>query len=322
MLSEIRLSAILMIVGVLISQAEVNMSTKPFIKKLGTIDCDMVETTPVVFHDRLYRFEYVRNNYEPNKTGDSYFRFIDVETGEATSAFAAGYHLGSAYIEGDTAYVYGVNIWDGERIQVFWSKDLKNWSDKPALVLQGWGIFNTSVCKGKDGKYIMAFEIGRPPEETGAAFTNRFAESDDLLNWKLTPSEYVYSKDRYTACPALRYLDDGYYYMIYLEAKPGPSYVPYIVRSKDLINWEISTLNPVMQFSDDDKSIANPKLNSDQRKRITEAININNSDVDLCEFNGKVIIYYSWGNQQGIEHLAEAVYDGTLESFLTSFFPK
>jgi len=296
------------------------MPKKPMIKKLGTIDCDMVETTPVVFHNKLYRFEYVRNNYEPNKTGDSYFRFIDVETGNATPAFAKGYHLGSAYVEGDTAYVYGVNIWDGERIQVFWSKDLENWSDKPALVLKDWGIFNTSVCKGKDGKYFMAFEIGRPPEETGAPFTNRFAESDDLLNWKLMPPEYVYSKDRYTACPALRYLDDGYYYMIYLEAKAGPSYVPYIVRSKDLVNWELSPLNPVLQFSDDDKVIANPKLNSDQRKRIAEAVNINNSDVDLCEFDRKVIIYYSWGNQQGIEHLAEAVYDGSLESFLKGFF--
>jgi hypothetical protein len=198
------LLAILIIVEVLIVQTEGNMSEKPIIKKLGTIDCDMVETTPVVFHDRLYRFEYVRSDYHANKTGSSYFRFIDVESGQPTPAFAKGYHLGSAYVENDTAYVYGVDIWDGTRIQVFWSKDLENWSDKPALVLPNWGIFNTSVCKGKDGKYIMAFEIGRPPEETGVAFTNRFAESDDLINWKLTPSECVYSKERYTACPALR----------------------------------------------------------------------------------------------------------------------
>jgi len=33
---------------------------KPRIEKLGTIDCDMVETTPIVFGGRLYRFEYVR----------------------------------------------------------------------------------------------------------------------------------------------------------------------------------------------------------------------------------------------------------------------
>jgi len=47
----------------------------------------------------------------------------------------------------------------------------------------------------------------------------------------------------------------------------------------------------------------------------------NNSDVDLCEFRGRTIITYSWGNQQGTEFLAEAVYDGSLASFLKGFFP-
>jgi hypothetical protein len=39
------------------------------------------------------------------------------------------------------------------------------------------------------------------------------------------------------------------------------------------------------------------------------------------EFRGKTVLYYSWGNQQGTEFLAEAVYDGTLADFLRSFFP-
>ena len=46
-----------------------------------------------------------------------------------------------------------------------------------------------------------------------------------------------------------------------------------------------------------------------------------NSDVDFCEFRGKTIIYYSWGNQQGTEFLAEAVYDGTMASLLKAWFP-
>ena len=53
----------------------------PHIRKLGTIDCDLVETTPVVFKGRLYRFEYVRSRYAGNTTGDSYFRFVDHESG-------------------------------------------------------------------------------------------------------------------------------------------------------------------------------------------------------------------------------------------------
>ncbi len=313
MISEFTCLAILL--------SSTTLSAKPFITKLGTIDCDMVETTPIVFNDKLYRFEYVRHDYESNKTGRSYFRFIDVDSGEPTPSFAQGYHLGSAYVEENTVYVYGVNEWGGTNIEVFWSNDLKNWSFQTALNLPGWGIYNNSVCKGKGGKYIMAFEIDKPSEETGNPFTTRFAESDNLLDWKLTPPECVFSKDRYTACPAIRFIKD-FYYMIYLEAKPGPTYESHIVRSKDLVSWESSPFNPVLQFSPEDKIIANQKLTQKQKERIAKATNINNSDVDLCEFNGKVVIYYSWGNQQGIEHLAEAVYNGTLESFMLGFFPQ
>ncbi len=291
---------------------------KPVITRLGTIDCDMVETDPVVFKDRLYRFEYVRaTRYKPNKTGDSYFRFIDVATGEPTASFAAGCHLGSAHAEGDTMYVYGVNAWGGDRITVFWSKDLTAWESKTALELPSWRIFNNSVCRDSS-RYIMAFEIGAPPAETGAAFTMRFAASKNLLDWKLTPSNHVYTKKRYSACGDIHFLD-GWYYMIYLEALKG-YWAPYIVRSRDLVSWETSLHNPVMKHSDADRKIANPHLTEQQKQRIATARNANNSDVGLCDFNGKTVIYYSWGNQHGTEHLAEAVYDGSVRDFLRSFF--
>ena len=308
------------IVLLLVNGSAVGESARPVIRKLGTMDCDMVETTPVVFHDKLYRFEYVRDNYRPNTTGKSCFRFIDEASGEATPAFAPGYHLGSAFVNGDTMYVYGVDTWKASKIHVFWSKDLTEWKDQTAIDLPGWGIFNNSVYKGKDA-YVMAFEIDSPPEETGAPFTMRFSTSKDVLNWQLTPKECVYTKERYSACPALRFLD-GYYYMVYLEAYPGPSYAPHIVRSKDLIAWEPSPFNPIMKHSDDDKKIANPQLTQAQRDRIAKAVDLNNSDVDFCEFQGKTIITYSWGNQTGIEHLAEAVYEGSEADFLKGFFPK
>lgn len=312
-------TAMIILLLVLCSAALCATSAPPVIRKLGTIDCDMVETTPIVFKGRLYRFEYVRKNYKPNRTGDSYFRFIDCKTGKPTPSFAAGYHLGSAFVEGDTVYAYGVKDWGKSAIQVFWSRDLKAWQSRVALDVPGWGVFNTSVCKGRSG-YVMAIELGEPPEEVGARFTMRFAESSDLLSWRVTPRECVFSKDRYTACPAIRFLDD-LYYMIYLEAKPGPAYVPHIVRSKDLTNWDSSPLNPVLTFSDEDRGVGSPKLTAEERERIANAVNINNSDVDLCEFGGKTVIYYSWGNQTGIEHLAEAVYDGPLASFLRGWFP-
>ena len=58
-------------------------ATRPVIRKLGTIDCDMVETTPFVFRKRLYRVEYARERYPRKAPGEtnSYFRVIDVATG-------------------------------------------------------------------------------------------------------------------------------------------------------------------------------------------------------------------------------------------------
>ena len=55
--------------------------------------------------------------------------------------------------------------------------------------------------------------------------------------------------------------------------------------------------------------------------KVAGAVDLNNSDVDFCEFRGRTVITYSWGNQQGTEFLAEAVYEGSLASFLQGFFP-
>jgi hypothetical protein len=163
------------------------------------------------------------------------------------------------------------------------------------------------------------FEIDRPAEEAGAAFTARFARSKDLRTWILTPPECNYAKDRYTAPHALRWLD-GWFYDFYLEAHDG--YEMRVVRSRDLVRWESSPRNPVLRHSPVDKIIANPALTDQQRTRIAQAVNLNNSDIDFCEWRGRVVINYSWGNQQGREHLAAAVYDGSLKQFLQGWFPQ
>ena len=291
----------------------------PVITKLGTIECDLVEATPLVFKGKLYRFEYVRDRYKPNTTGDSYFRFVDTASGETTPSFARGFHLGSAFTVNDTMYVYGVPLWGEDSIHVFWSTNLEDWQEQVAFQEDGWGIYNTAVAEGPDG-HVMAIEIGEPPEEVGTRFTIRFAASKDLLNWRATSTNQVYSREKYTACPALRYLD-GQYYMVYLESYPG-SWAPHIVRSPDLVEWETSPLNPMMKHSDEDRVPVNPQFTTEELERLKTAKNVNNSDVDFCEFNGKTVIYYSWGDQHGTEHLAAAEFDGPEEAFLKVFFPQ
>lgn len=304
---------------------------KPRIVKLGTIDLDMVETTPVVFRGTLYRFEYVRPNYWANTTGVSFFRFIQHDTGKSSSPFAHGYHLGNVLAEEDRLIVTGTNKWGGERVEIFVSEDMEHWTSWTALNLPGHAIYNTSLCHA-EGRYALMYELGKPRELVGVPFTGFFAFSGDLRRWELAQPECNYAKDRYTAPHCLRYLD-GWYYNFYLEARrPDPPQEPKVpgchgyvyeqclVRSRDLIHWESSPLNPVLRASPEDRFIANAALTEAQHERVLAAVNVNNSDIDFCEYQGRLVINYSWGNQKGYEHLAEAIFEGSQAEFLTSWF--
>jgi pimeloyl-ACP methyl ester carboxylesterase len=292
---------------------------RPLIRKLGTIDLDLVETTPIVLNGRLWRFEWVRQGigqqYWDNQRKTNYFRFRDPETGETTAPFGDGYEFGSAYSQDGAVYVTGTLHHD--RVDLFVSRDLKTWESRPVIPPGRYGIYNTSLCKAAN-EYVLMFEIDKPAEEAGVPFTARFAKSGDLREWTITPPECNYSKDRYTAPHCLRWLD-GWFYDFYLEAHDG--YEMRVVRSRDLAKWEPSPLNPVLRATPEDKLIANPVLNDSQRGRIASAVNLNNSDLDFCERDGRLVINYSWGNQQGVEHLAAGAYDGSLEQFLHGWFP-
>ncbi len=293
---------------------------RPLIRKLGTIDLDLVETTPIVLGGKLWRFEWVRQGtgqqYWDNKRATNYFRFRDPATGEVTPPFADGHEFGSAFVHDGTVYVTGT-LGRGQ-VDVFASRDLKTWDTWTAIPAGHYEIFNTSVCQAGD-EFVLMFEIDKPTEEAGVPFTARFAKSRDLRTWTVTPPECNYAKDRYTAPHCLRWLD-GWFYDFYLEAHEG--YELRVVRSRDLMKWEASPLNPVLRASQQDKVIANPKLDDGQRARIANAVNLNNSDIDFCERDGRLVINYSWGNQLGLEHLAEAAYDGGEAQFLRGWFPE
>lgn len=288
---------------------------RPLIRKLGTLDLDLVETTPVVFRGRLLRFEWVRDGYWNNTRKTNYFRFIDVETGKASPPFADGHEFGSAFVENDTVYVTGT--FGRDQVHLFVSRDMESWEQRPVIAPGKYGIFNTSLCR-TDADYVLMFEIDRPQDEAGVAFTARFARSKDLKSWALTDPACNYARDRYTAPHCLRWLD-GWFYDFYLEAKDG--YEMRVVRSRDLVNWSPSPLNPVLRASPEDKRLSNSSLTSDQQQRVANAVDLNNSDIDFCELQGRLAITYSWGNQLGVEHLAGATYDGSLAQFLRGWFP-
>jgi hypothetical protein len=298
------------------AQPVLDAAGRPRIIKKGTIDCDLVETTPIVFKGHVYRFEWVRKGYWNNPFKQDYCRLVDHQSGKTTEPFAFGHEYCSAFVAGNTVYVTGTGS-DRSTISMFASKDLITWQTWTVFHDPNFGMFNTSLCKA-GREYVLMFEIDRPADQAGVAFTARFLKSKDLRHWELTPAECNYAKDRYTAPHCLRYLD-GYFYDFYLEAHNG--YEMRVVRSKDLIHWEPSPLNPVLKASDEDRTILNPNLPPALRQRIATAANLNNSDIDFCEYRHELVVNYSWGNQQGTEFLAEAVFPGTEKQFLRGWFP-
>ena len=76
-----------------------------------------------------------------------------------------------------------------------------------------------------------------------------------------------------------------------------------------------------MMFDDADKHPLKEGLFDEVAlQRMQNAVNCNNSDVDFCDFEGRTVILYSWGNQLGTEYLAVAEYDGSLQELLESYF--
>ena len=170
----------------------------------------------------------------------------------------------------------------------------------------------------------MAIEVSADKNynipEIGKPFTCFFAESTDMVNWKMMPNDHSYTASRYNACPALRF-SKGWYYMICLEALPCVRYAPYIYRTKNFLDWEVGFHNPIMMWGDDDRTTHPDSCFTKEETELLETgLNINCSDIDLLEYDGKTHIYYANGDQMTYSFLCEAVYDGPLDSFLESFF--
>lgn len=300
---------------------------KPVIRKLGTIACDIVEATPLVFRNELYRFEYIRPSVRnvKNTLGTSYFQLVNVRNGALSAPFAFDHHLGCAYVDQDTVYSVGcAGRWDSDTLHFYRSTDLQNWEQYAELHMPGWGINNTGICRMGD-VYTLLIEISAPEEEVGRAkYTFRFLQSTDLTHWTLTPHECAFQRDRYAGGPAIYTVpDDPHYYVGYLEAYPTGKFANCLARSTDLIHWEYSPFNPLLMYDDaEDKKIASPFLTPDERERIRGALDVNNSDMEMCEYLGRTILYYSWGDQHGTEFLAEAAYEGSMRDLLQGFFPE
>ena len=291
----------------------------PIVKK-GVVPESFSETTPFVFKGRLYRLENFKKSEEfPDKEvqyrfHEDGFRIRDVEQDRVISVPLLNHYFAIAFVWNERVYVFTGNLgedepwWHIREIVMLYSDDLITWS-APQVVLRSEKnerMFNTGVCH--DGRrFVMLYETD---DERWPKFTFKYCESQDLVHWERIPGA-LYGVDKYVGGPAL-YFEGGWYYTLYLEELEGPHYETHVTRSKDLIAWEDAPKDrPFLTF--------NPEHRPDP-ERHPDVYEINASDAELCEFNGKTIIYFGGGNQKGVGDMQWAEFDGTPRELLESFF--
>jgi hypothetical protein len=263
-----------------------------------------MENTPVIFGGRPLLVMNHRDD-TPNSpipyTKRMHLMIRDLATGQEIAKFGEGFSFVSAIVNGPEMHVFASQGTDKDwmkSIYHFVSKDLKTWKSELAIPLEGdEHLFNCSVCKDEQG-YVMAYESNKPVQ-----FCFKFARSKDLSKWEKIPNlAFTGEKKEYSACPVLRYCAP-YHYVIYLhEAIPGHNgWVPFMARSKDLVTWEISPVRPILEASAGE--------------------GINNSDIDLFEWEGNTYLFYATGDQQTWSSIRTAMFVGPMQKFFESYFP-
>jgi hypothetical protein len=270
---------------------------RALVKEDRVLANDVCEATPIVWKDRLVLLECIRPG-SGGKAEDHYLTLRDVESGERLARFAPGYGLASAIVHGDAVHVFASRRGPGDSwndVTHFVSSDLKHWDQTVAIRQESEHLFNSSVCAAGDG-FVMAYETDDPRY---VPFSVKFARSADLREWKNVP-DAVFGKDRYAACPCIRYAN-GWFYIMYTEQRtPRWFFETWLARSKDLKDWEQSPTNPLLT----------PGPNED----------INTSDPDVVEYRGTTWLYYAIGDQKTWAKLKRATYPGTLREFLEGRF--
>jgi len=217
---------------------------------------------------------------------------IDIRSGTTTiTSFETKIQYACAFVDGSVLHVFGSS---GDELFEQHSSNLTDWS-APALVRgkkEGMHLFNSSVAKTPDG-YVMAYETCEPGT---VCFNVRFMKSTDLIHWQDVGD--IMSPDRYAACPTIRYVD-GSYYVFVLRDVGG--FATFVLKSDDLINWTESEKIVLSFLGEPDEGI-------------------DNSDMDLVEHDGKVVINYAVGDQDKWANVKYATYDGSLEQFVKEFF--
>lgn len=304
----------------------------PKIKKLGACSPNG-EMTPFTWNGRLMRLELADPSRGVDISGGT-AAIRDVESGEFLSYFAEDSYYHSAFIEDNVVYVTGVDKKRRDTIRLYESRDLKTWTSRDLLTNPGWIYFNSQIAGNKEVGYYIILESGPhvypvemwdtdyPRKFIGnKGWTMFFAKSTDLVNWEFLDYDQPFSKDEGTGGPCLKY-SDGWFYLLADCLLPRKIFTNYMYRTKNFKDWYVGYYNPIMMPSDEDRQISPhyTEITEEEKERLKTAFHVNNTDLDVCDWNGKTYINFACGNQLGNYWMAEAICDMPLKDFLKSYF--
>jgi hypothetical protein len=274
-----------------------------------------MENTPFVYKGETYIALNHRNDSCPamaaecpgrkgdyNSPENMYLYIAKLHTGQEVARFGFGFSFVNAFVDGDTLHIFASegtkDDWFHD-IYHFSTTDMKTWQQNLAIPRENPKdhLFNTSVTRDDHG-YLMVYETTQP-----VTWCFKFARSKDLCRWEKVPGlAFTETHFNYSACPVVRYIKP-WYYAIYLHMVTDWSgqFVPYLARSQNLVEWELSPFNPVIQPGPGEGR--------------------NNSDVDLFEYEGRTWLYYATGDQGTWGTIKIAMYDGPMKEFFERSFP-
>ncbi len=290
---------------------------RPQLIKLPLAYWTGMENSPVIYDGRPL---LVLNHRDDSKgfhdryAASMYQYIVDLRTGRHIAELGKGHSAVKAFVDGKRLHVFVTEATNYEWFKDmydFWSDDLKTWHRELVIKREGEErtVLNGSVCRDDHG-FLMAYVsiVDSLPRF-------KFARSKDLVHWEKVP-ELVFagqSGKQYSNTPAIRYFAPYYYVIYYTSVDETGRMVPmeksfrfasFVARSKDLVTWQLSPMNPMLQPGPGE--------------------GINNSDVDLMEFEGNTYLFYATGTQTatGWGAVRAAIYLGPMKEFFESWFPE
>jgi hypothetical protein len=299
----------------------------------------------------------------------------------------------SAMVVDGTLWIFGTNNKDEvnsksrTRVHSFWSNDPQlrpsSWQNapllqlpqngthdpsKPSWMVPWWTAYNTGPTRGKlpngTDAFFLAIELGTPSDLIGQRFTSVFAACIECAStghlesgWQiLDPQSHIYRKDRYSACPTMRWYNGFFYLVTLYEDVPNPRgghcassstkwdacLAEHVVRSKDLQHWEESPYGGglIMGLPDgnwtggpDHQIIPGSLLDemgspSQKMMARNQSDDINRSDMDMVTLpDGRTYVIWGTGNQgvatppnQPMGFSGAGIVNATEQKWLESYF--